>query len=476
MRPLAFFFAAIADRHLSGRAKTFLALVFALHLGFSLFFVFAIPLHGGPDESKHFAYVRQLVEERALPVLTDPHETTDSRTGAIAQHPPLTYVVAAPLYALTRDLGDQNCERVLRLTSVIWGVLTLLFTWRILRENFPDQLALCFAALAFAALLPHFLLLSSVLNNDGPLICFSAAFLWRWLRLCREAGTARDWAILGVIWGLALLSKATALLYIAPVALVLLLQIARKKRSFPYGARALGAFIVPGLLLGGWWFARFYFMIGRIQPIPEFPEYRPLLLASPWELLYNPDAPILVGRFVAGAMRSIWGQVDWSFAPTQLQAMNTGYEFWPSLWGATPPAPAPSEALLLPAAQFGLTLGIYRAAVALTGVAALGLILRLAKRDFAAPLRLLALWFGMLYAALAAYTLFKHPGFFEGGRYLLPALPATAALWVWGIGAWIPPRAQKWLAPVLMGFFVLWNLACALNLTQFLVPFYAPRA
>ncbi len=465
MRPLISFFADTFANDKSPRVRAFLALIFALHLTFSLFFVGAIPTHGGPDESKHFAYVRQLVEDHALPVLTDPRATTDSRTGAIAQHPPLTYLVAAPFYAATRGLGDKNCERVLRLTAVMWAVLTLIFSWRLLRENFPDQLALCLAALSFAALLPHFLLLSSALNNDGPLICFSAAFLWRWTRLCREKGDFRDWALLGVLWGLALLSKATALLYIAPVFLVLAFQIARKTRSFADGARALGAFALPGLLLGGWWFARFYFMIGRIQPIPDFAEYKPLLLSGPLDLIFNPNAPILVGRFLAGAMRSIWGQVDWFFAPAQRDAMNQGFEFWPSLWGPTLPAPA----------LFPLTLALYRVAVVATVVAALGLLIGFIKRRFEAPLRLLALFFGLLYAALAAYTLFKHPGFFEGGRYLLPALPATAALWVFGMGFWIPRPKQKWLAPALLLFFTLWNIGCAVNLTQVLVPLYAPN-
>ncbi len=463
--------------HESKRIRVFLALIFALHLAFSLFFAFAIPLHGGPDELKHFAYVRQLVEEHALPVLTDPHETTDSRTGAIAQHPPLTYLINAPLYAATHGLGDRNCERVLRLTAVLWGVLTLVFAWKLLRESFPDQLALCLAALAFAALLPHFLLLSSVLNNDGPLIFFSTLFLWQWLRLCRGDARkgARDWAILGAIWGLALLSKATALLYLAPVALVLGWQIGRKNRAFSSGAVALGAFVGPGLLLGGWWFARFYRLIGRIQPIPEFPEYRRLLLPGPVDLLVNPDAPLLMSRFVAGAMRSIWGQVDWSFAPAQRDAMNGGFDFWPSLWGAgTLPAPTSAQAPLLAASLFGLTLALYRIAVVFTIVAAAGLLFQLIRRRFEAPLRFLALWFGLLYAALAYYTLFKHPGFFEGGRYLLPALPATAALWVWGVGAWIPRPKQRWLAPTVLVFFAVWDIACAVNLTHFLAPFYAP--
>ncbi len=470
MRPPAAFPTALFRDLMSGlppRARVFLALVFGVHLAFSLFFALTIPLHGGPDESKHFAYVKQLVEERALPVLSDPQATTDARTGAIAQHPPLTYVVAAPLYAVSRGLGERNCERVLRLTAVFWAIFTLVFAWKTLRENFPDQLALCLAAFTFAALLPHFLLLSSVLNNDGPLIFFSTAFLWQWLRLCRDESrnTVKNWALLGVLWGLALLSKATALLYVAPVFLVLLSQIARKERAFLQSARGFGAFLLPGIALGGWWFARFYFMIGRIQPIPDFAAYRPLILQSPFGLIDDPRALPFISRFFAGAMRSIWGQVDWFLAPAQRDAMNGGFELWPSLWGVALPAPA----------LFPFTLALYRVAVVFTFIAASGLIFRLIKRDFPAPLRLLALHFGLLYAALAAYTLFKHPGFFEGGRYLLPALPATAALWVFGIGTWVPKSRQRWFAPVLLLFFAAWNIGCAVNLTQVLIPLYAPK-
>lgn len=458
-------FARLFPDSLSRPQQILGALIFALHLGFALFFVFAIPQNGGPDEGAHFAYVRQLAQEHALPILTDPRATRDSRTGAIAQHPPLTYLLGVPLYLGARPFGELAALRALRLESVLWGIGTLAVFWVLLRQNFPSRPDLGLAALALAALLPHFLLMSSVWNNDGLLIFLSALFLWRFLALLRENAPPRAWLHLGVLWGLLLVTKATALLYIAPVFLVLAAQCARKTRGLSSIAGAMGAFTLPGLLLGGWWFARFYFMIGRIQPIPDL-GYGALLLRSPMDLFFNPDAPILVGRFFAGAMRSIWGQVDWSFSPPQRDAMNQTYEFWPALWGPT---------LGAQPGLFLLTLGLYRAVVILTTVSALGLLAGAVRRAWDAPLRVLSLFFALLYAALGGYTLFKHPGFFEGGRYLLPALPAFATLWVWGLSFWISARHRKWLAPVLLVLFVVWDIGCVVNLTQVLVPLYAPK-
>ncbi len=448
-------------------ARAFVAAIFALHLAFALFYVAAIPPLSGPDEYAHVRYVRQLVEERALPVLTDVRQTRDTRTGAIAQHPPLSYLLGAPLYLAARVGGEDLAARALRLASVALGAGTLAVFWLLLRENFPNRRELWPAALAFAALLPHFLLLSSVWNNDGLLIFLSTLWLLYFLRLTRdaEAQTPRGWAFLGLLWGALLLTKATALVYVVPVALFLVFQLARRQR----GARAvvthLGAFMVPGLLIGGWWFVRFYFMIGRIQPIPDL-GYENLLLSSPLELLLHPNAPLLAGRFVAGAMRSIWGQVDWTFSPPQRDAMGQTFSFWDALWGPT---------LAAQPGLFALTLVIYRLAVVATLLAFAGLVMGAVKRRLDAPLRPLALFFGLLYAALGYYTLFKHPGFFEGGRYLLPALAATATLWTAGISFWLPPARQRLLAPALMLFFVVWNVGCAVNLTQVLIPLYAPK-
>ena len=458
-------FGRIFPDTLSRPVRLLALLIFALHLGFSLFFVFAIPRDGGPDEGAHFAYVRQLAQERALPVLTDPRATRDSRTGAIAQHPPLTYLLGLPFYIAGNGASENVAARAVRLLPVLWGAGTLLVFWVLLRQNFPNRPHFWLAALAVGALWPHFLLLSSVWNNDGLLIFLSALFLWRFPALTREKSAPREWIGLGVLWGLLLLTKATALLYCVPVALVLGWQLVRKNRDFASSLGALSAFALPGILIGGWWFARFYFMIGRIQPIPDL-GYEGLLLRGPLDLILHPDAPILAGRFVAGAMRSIWSQVDWIFSPPQRDAMNQTYEFWPAFWGPT---------LSGQPGMFALTLWLYRVAIVLTGISALGLIAGAARRRLEAPIGILALFFALLYGALGAYTLFKHPGFFEGGRYLLPALPAFAALWVWGIQFWFPARAQKWLAPALIAFFVVLNVGCAVNLTQVLVPLYAPK-
>lgn len=206
-------------------------------------------------------------------------------------------------------------------------------------------------------------------------------------------------------------------------------------------------------------------MIGRIQPIPDL-GYGNLLLSSPSQLLLDPNAPFFVGRFVAGAMRSIWGQVDWTFSPPQRDAMGQTLSFWDALWGPT---------LAAQPGLFALTLVIYRLAVVATLLSFVGLVMGAVKKQLEAPLRPLAFFFGLLYAALGYYTLFKHPGFYEGGRYLLPALAATATLWTMGIAFWLPPARLRLLAPALTLFFALWNLGCAVNVTQVLVPLYAPK-
>ncbi|RYG61228.1 DUF2142 domain-containing protein, partial [bacterium] len=287
--------------------RAFLAAVFVLHFALALFFVFAIPLYDGPDENGHFAYVKQLATEHQLPQLVGKVEMVDRRTGAIGAHPPLAYVLGTPVYAATQFWGDKVAGHALRIEATLWSGITLALCWLLLCQNFPDHKRLNLAAITFAALLPHYVLLSSVWNSDGLLILLSTLFVWRLIALTKEptqeSSTTRDWLWMGVLWGCLLLTKATALMYVAPVFLVLVWQALRKTRSLPSSLVSFLSFVIPGVLIGGWWSLRSYLRTGAIHPVPDL-NYQNVLLKSPFDLILDPNAPILIGRFLAGAMRS----------------------------------------------------------------------------------------------------------------------------------------------------------------------------
>jgi len=465
-------------------SRVFLFAPFAFYLVFATIYNFSIPLGRGPDEEHHYRYVLHLVKLKSLPVLTDAHATRDERTMAIAIHPPLYYLMLTLPYMVLRFLPDGTIQHIFRFCSTLMGVITLWLILTMLKEVFPDRPSLPIATVSFAALLPHFLLLSSVINNDGLLILLSTLFLLWSLRLAGNGGRMPDFLRLGILYGLMLNTKASAL-SLAPVGAAVVMWLARRKAvtsdrgaSPSWRTLAAGTFVfyATAAVIGGWWYARFYLMIGRIQPIPHLPQYEKMLLHSPAEWFTNPLAPMLALRHVAGIMRSIWGQVDWFLSPAQRDAMAYADNFRDMVWG---PTVASQPGLFL------LSLWLYRVFVVLTAWCLIGLvILAVGGKAGQTPLAsaqkhslvFFAFYFLLLYAALMHYTLFTHPGGFEGGRYLLPSIGAYATLFTLGLRACLSEEAADTLSTAVGLLLVFWNIACVVNLITVLNPLYAPGA
>ena len=195
-----------------------------------------LPLGEAADEVTHFAYVQYLVAHRQLP----------SATGAVlgeSQQPPLYYllgaiatfwvpqqntkVIANPDYVSANPqtpnlllhtrreafpyYGSALAWHLVRLLSVLMGAVTVWATWRIAHNLFPDDSWITFGATAFVAFLPGFLLISAVVNNDNLVIMLTSLSVLQVLSMRHRAWNARDAIVLGVLLGLALLTKVSAL-------------------------------------------------------------------------------------------------------------------------------------------------------------------------------------------------------------------------------------------------------------------------
>ena len=181
----------------------------------------AIPLFEAPDEIWHFSFIRVLAAERALPV--QPAEGKDMWLREAGQ-PPLYYILAAPLVALldTADFPDfvrfnvahpavtatseSNAPNVfihtgreafpyrgavlavhlLRLLTIPWGAATVVGAYLLAREVAPNRPGLALTVAAITAFNPHFIYISSVVNNDATTACLCTFALWLAIRLDRE--------------------------------------------------------------------------------------------------------------------------------------------------------------------------------------------------------------------------------------------------------------------------------------------------
>jgi 4-amino-4-deoxy-L-arabinose transferase-like glycosyltransferase len=406
-----------------------LFIILLAYLALALAYSLSSPIYEPTDELRHFRYVRHLVVYRELPV--------QSVEGPRAQshHPPLYYVLGAlaswwvpveqdvyydpPINphwdTFHWEVGDDNENQylhgadevfpfhgvtlavyVVRWMTVLIGAGVICLTYFIGREIFPDQPALAAGAAALVAFNPQFIYLSGAINNDIAAALAGTAVLWACVRLVRRGPSRRADATVGVLYGLALLTKFNLLALLALIELAYLLTVWRTRRIRVF---LRGNLIVLGLaaLIAGWWFVRN-------------------------QVLYGDPAGLSI-------LNELWEGRPFSEG---LWAIPQGLPYlWSSLWGRFGYGQLP-----LPGAVYqGL---FWFCAAALAGL----LVAR--RRDMSLAVVALLAANVLIFTAWVIYYIAIQPAG-AMGRFLFPALPAFALLVVWGLSRFFPGR-WDWLA------------------------------
>jgi len=208
-----------------------------------------IPDIGAPDELQHVANIQAYLNGH-LPVL----DANDPNLGAHyqAHQPPLFYILAAGWAKVFgySSLGSQGAGLTLRALNVLIGCANVLGVFYLGWWGFHRRdIALCGAA--FVALLPMNLALSGAVSNDPLLYCLCTWTL-AVTALCLYDGWNRKRVIvIGVLLGLAFLTKTTAL------ALVPALLIAAFFSGAPKPTiKQMGAIVLISLILAAPWWLR----------------------------------------------------------------------------------------------------------------------------------------------------------------------------------------------------------------------------
>lgn len=287
--------------------RRWLWLVILVHLGLGLMYAQATPPLEASDEGAHFGVVQWLVQGRGLPVqeVTEPRrETYYHQEGS---QPPLYYVLAAGLTA-GMPAGDHavlavpnplsrvgfvgarhnvNLYRpapptatgetaravgVIRLFSLGLSCVTLWLTYHLARRMFGRE-GPALAATALAGFNPMALFINASVNNDNLLMLLSTLTLLLGLRLMDRPPTRKDLAGLGLVLGLAALTKISGLV-LWPIAALAVVWGARQElgaRWWPWpagwAARVAGRLALVFLVAGavcGWWFVRNLFLYGEV--------------------------------------------------------------------------------------------------------------------------------------------------------------------------------------------------------------------
>ncbi|NOX62664.1 MAG: hypothetical protein GXP42_12070 [Chloroflexi bacterium] len=277
-----------------------------LALGYNLI----VPIFEAPDENHHFYYVRHLAAGKGLPVMDV------ENPGLLAQEagqPPLYYALAAMLTgwvgrademtALAENphanLGDPlkpgnknrfihtegeswpwddltRAVRAARLFSILLGLGTVYFTYRLALAVRPGQWALALAASALVAFTPQFLFISAAVSNDNLMTFLATLILWLLAKICYYEESDRNLqkshklaVLLGVFLGLSLLIKLSAISLLGLSFFALFMQGWREKAWRDAVFRVVILSFLAALI-AGWWYARNLQLYGDASALTPF--------------------------------------------------------------------------------------------------------------------------------------------------------------------------------------------------------------
>jgi hypothetical protein len=334
-------------------AESWRACLVVLFLVLAAVYHVFVPLGEGPDEPGHMRYVLFLAREQRLPVQAADHARSD--VPGEGHQPPLAYLLALPTVLWLPDDAQQLSLSVnpdflwnsgsepdaffrasseywpwqgvtlawhlARGISTVWGAITIVCVWQAARLVVaPRQGAppgahrqAEYTALLAAALLatnPQFLFTSALVTNDMLLAALSAGLFWLCLAAVRRATTGplpplRAHLLLplaaGVLFGLALLTKQSALL-LAPLPLWAFWNSSRENwRRTMLLALVWGGVV---LLLAGWWFVRNWQLYGDPAGLAAF---QATYATQPFEW----RSPAAWGSALQQLYASFWARFGW---------------------------------------------------------------------------------------------------------------------------------------------------------------------
>lgn len=368
--------------------------------------------------------------------------------------------------------GTALAVHLVRFLSVLMGAATVWLTYRIALEIRPplasssrssgerggDWLAL--TAAAVNAFTPMFLFISGAVNNDNLTMTLCALALLLIAKRLREPGEGLDagsphpspsalrrwigfragrWLPLGIVLGLAALTKtsALALLFIAALAVSI---VAWKRRSWAEFVAGALATAIPVLLIAGWWYVRNIQLYGDVTGLNTFIE-------------------VLGKRAAPASLAQLWGE-RWGFM----------LSYWGLFGGVN-----------VPLAEW-----VYHILNALAWIAfigAIGFLVRMSVgwfrkappvvpptlrrglrggdvRDFIqgrAPLFVVGL-FGL--TVVGALTQWATVTWSSQGRLVFSAISTWSIFFVLGLTGWLPERIGRWIAAAIgVGLFAIAALA-----------------
>ena len=497
--------------------QKFLVLLLILFAAKGVINTFVFPPYSGHDEVAHYAYLKILVEDGRVPLIPDPDEfdaryredsnyndwdqipdefykyasndpsadyPTDWMTNDwfggysdpiravtflgkylpsgwvyTGNHPPLYYLLMAPVFRLVEEQSIETQLYALRLAAIPFGMVTVVLAYLTVRTIFPRERFLAMTVPAFVALQPQISYESAMLNNDILAIANTSAVIYLIVLGLRRRFPIWNCLLIGLFFGLAMLSKSTSVTsaLIIGIAMVFGLGWRNVREWLPKGVLTAG---VAGVLVLPWlaymWLT--YGDLTALNRVSELQWWNDTQGRSIWSMLSSK-------QFFWERWRETWGAFGWRLIqldtndPTLLRVI-----LWVTLFATV--------GLAVYALRFlREQRAIDRAEDAGEDVA---VIRHNADETLAImPWQVTAVLVMGVSCVIAYYAILQFGTTFSltQARYYFPAIVPAAFLFMLGLRSWFP---RRWLPYVQAAVFIA---LVALNLviyTAYVIPYWNP--
>ena len=283
--------------HSASRFTFQVSLIIAAYLALGAYYSVTTPIFEAPDEAQHFFVVREIVEQGRLPAQ---QAGVSERWQQEGSQPPLYYLLGAALtfwidagdwqafsetnpYSTQGDpqaLGNKNvylhsareifpwhgtplAVQLLRFSSLLFGAASIFITYQLACALFNNQMVALGAA-ALHASLPQFLFVSAAVNNDALATLLCGAVVLQAVRLAKGARDWRHHVLLGLLVGLAALTKLSGAAMSVVAVWAITLNASAKRPSPMTNYQLLFTVGLVAFAVSGWWYARNLILYGDV--------------------------------------------------------------------------------------------------------------------------------------------------------------------------------------------------------------------
>ena len=295
----------------------------AVYIAKQVLTVFVFPPFTGHDEVAHFQYVRVLATEARIPTLYShrlPDDLYRYRAYAVtwedeaeaplytAVHPPLYYLLMSPIYRAAHTLSPEQMHYLLRCAAIPFGIIVVVLASALARTMFPQDTFLAISVPTVVAFQPQVSYEAAMVNNDIVAVAIYSLLLYLLVLTVRDGLSTRRAVVIGLIAGVALLAKATAITSV--VLMPLAFWMARRQHSWAALARATGiAYGLIAVIAAPWW----WFMASTYGDPMAFSA---LAATQPHLISNEPFLSLLFsGEFLVERWAETWGEFGWKLIP-----------------------------------------------------------------------------------------------------------------------------------------------------------------